>query len=315
MEIIKPEYYDQDFLKTPAYTLYRQDINGKRHYCRKDGSNLRPSVTTILDEIALKSESYALEKFKEKYPFAGSKIIADQAAKYGTFLHMQINEMYTKGYYDFDNIIPVICDYLRSDDYHEYERRIKNDMSAYIAFHEEKEVMPIACEIPLHNEYFAGCIDLVCTLRHNKKRELAIIDFKSRQTGQFYRHEEYQLILYRDLWNYNFPDLPIKYIFNWSPKDWTKKPTYALKNQTKACDGKMQSLFVLLGEYIASNRELVRNETHKSISEYMVCNFQINKLETATFLKEITGLYSLTGEHNNYIAEYKNIFEIMKAEK
>lgn len=63
------------------------------------------------------------------------------------------------------------------------------------------------------------------------ERENAIIDFKSGRKG-FYEEHEIQLGMYRDMWNEWFSDVQIESLYNWSPKDWRKAPTYNFKEQT-----------------------------------------------------------------------------------
>lgn len=66
-----------------------------------------------------------------------------------------------------------------------------------------------------------------------KVRRKAIVDFKSG--NNFYEEHEIQLIAYREIWNENFPEDQLHYLFNWSPKDWRGTvPTYNFKDQTNS---------------------------------------------------------------------------------
>lgn len=78
------------------------------------------------------------------------------------------------------------------------------------------------------------------------ERENAIIDFKSGKKG-FYEEHEIQLGMYRMLWEGWFSEIQIDSLYNFAPKDWRSKPTFAFKNQTDAPS--LEKIPYLLGLY------------------------------------------------------------------
>ena len=78
--------------------------------------------------------------------------------------------------------------------------RKAKDLMAWVAFCQERNVEPIAVEIPLvsRTHKVAGTCDLVCRLDFNGKRELAIVDIKS---GGSYEDHAVQLDMYRIAFN------------------------------------------------------------------------------------------------------------------
>src|SRR3546814_20574386 len=54
----------------------------------------------------------------------------------------------------------------------------------------------------------------------------------------------------RELWEENFPDLPLDAAYNWSPKEWTSTPSYNLKDWT--------------GDVTREEVDLIRSEEHTS---------------------------------------------------
>lgn len=97
----------------------------------------------------------------------------------------------------------------------------------------DNDVAVIATEQRVFNHQlrYAGTVDLICEMTFNKQRVKAIVDFKSG-TG-VYDDYAIQLEMYRLAWNQeNRKTHDVTHVFNWSPKDWNKSPSYTLKNQT-----------------------------------------------------------------------------------
>ena len=241
VEEMKALYFDKGALIEPKYKVYQLNSKGHRYYYRYDEQGqpeFFPSVTTILNQTLPKPYnlvSWIADKGMEE----AERIKAERAA-YGTFMHAEFEELLINRKYDLDSLKGKLKDYIDyqhlAADFIYYADDLKKDMLAFAQFILDYDVRPLAVEISLVHptKHYAGMIDCPCNMKASPKsteRINAIVDFKSGRKG-FYEGCEIQLHLYKDMWNENFPDLPITRLFNFSPKDWRKAPTYNLKDQT-----------------------------------------------------------------------------------
>lgn len=231
----------------PPYKVWQLNSEGHRYYYKFDDNGtpeFYPSVTTILSQTMPKSE-FLIKWIADKGIDEAERYKAERAA-YGTFMHAQFEELIINRVYDLDGLKAKLKDYIDNNklpaDFIYYADDFKKDILAFAQFVLDYDVKPLAVEIalvhPVHN--YAGMIDLPCTMLSkpgSKEYINAIVDFKSGRKG-FYEEAEIQLHLYAMMWNENFPDIPIDRVFNFSPKDWRKKPTYNLKDQTDSPNAK-----------------------------------------------------------------------------
>ena len=234
-------FFNADALREPPYKVYQLNSDGYRYYYRFDESGtpvFYPSVTTLLKRVM--PTPPALLEWMIANGKDGSVEKRDLAAAYGTFMHIQFEELIINRKYDFDAAPGILLNYLQRENlpekvFNEWVVKIRKDVLAFAQFVRDYNVVPLAIEIGLvHPEmHYAGCIDLPCIMTNPKTGEqfTAIVDFKSGRKGFFEEHE-LQLHLYMAMWNHNFPDVPVTRVFNFSPKDWRTKPTYNLKEQT-----------------------------------------------------------------------------------
>lgn len=231
-----------DALIEPSYKVWQLNSKGHRYYYKfnDDGTpEFYPSVTTILSQTMPKSE-FLIKWIADKGIEEAERYKMERAA-YGTFMHAQFEELIINRCYDLDELPSKLSSYIVKNnlapDFIKYADELKKDVLAFAQFVIDYNVKPLAVEIalvhPVH--HYAGMIDLPCTMNDPKTGERinAIVDFKSGRKG-FQEEHEIQLHLYAMMWCANYPDIPISKVFNFSPKDWRKKPTYNLKDQTNS---------------------------------------------------------------------------------
>ena len=234
-------FFDEKTLIEPPYKVWQLNSKGHRYYYRYDDAGnpeFFPSVTTILSQTLPKAPHLinwiANKGIEEAERYKGER------AAYGTFMHAAFEELLINRAYDLDGLKGKLKEYIEvyrlPDDFIYYADDLKKDVLAFAQFVLDYDVRPLAVEIALVHPYYkyAGMIDCPCTMRAkigSDDRINAIVDFKSGRKG-FYEESEIQLGMYRDMWNVNFEQFPVTRIFNFSPKDWRKKPSYNLKEQT-----------------------------------------------------------------------------------
>lgn len=239
-EEIRAMFFDSTALHEPSYRLYQLNQEGYRYYYRFDEQgevHYYPSVTTMLGQVMPTSPhliDWMLANGKEQ---ATEK--RDMAAAYGTFMHGCFERLVIERTFDLDGVYGTLLEYMEQNNipesyFGEWLVKIRKDVLSFAQFLKDFNVRPLAIEIGLYSEFgFAGCVDMPCMMTDKGGEFPAIVDFKSGRKG-FWESHEIQLHLYRQMWNENFPEMPIERVFNFSPKDWRKQPTYNLKEQTKA---------------------------------------------------------------------------------
>lgn len=247
VEEIRAVYFNADALKEPAYRLFQLNSDGHRYYYRFNDAGepeFYPSVTTLLKQVM--PTAPALLDWMIANGKDGSTEKRDLAAAYGTFMHGEFEKLIINRRYDFDSVPAALLAYMERENlpekvFAEWLPKVRKDVLAFAQFIKDWNVKPLAVEIGLYHPkfHYAGCLDLPCVMTDPKtgKSFVAIVDFKSGRKG-FYEEHELQLHLYREMWDVHYPETPVARVFNFSPKDWRKAPTYNLKDQTDSVNAK-----------------------------------------------------------------------------
>jgi hypothetical protein len=293
IEEMHSSYFDLDVLIEKPYKVWQINSNGHRYYYRYDERGnpvFYPSVTTILTQTMPKSK-YLIEWIAEKGIEESERYKMERAA-YGTFMHGQFEELLIKKQYNLDSLKERLKFYIElqrlPSDFIIHADELKKDLLSFAQFVIDFDVRPIAIEITLvHKHYkYAGMVDLVCSMLDKPggtNRINVIVDFKSGRKG-FYEESEIQLHMYKELWNDNYDLLPVHKVFNFSPKNWIRKPTYNFKDQTNSInagkikpileiaaieDSKRENVFTSVSGFISIERksDLSKNVTSLTLSE------------------------------------------------
>jgi len=261
VERVSTEWHS-DLVPTEDKIIYRMRNAGLdgRYYFEIDGNTVKTyiGVTTKWSKL-LPLDPGLIFWMKSKTPEEQEEILQD-TSRYGTFGHIMFSSYFKSQQMDLNKVYGYILRHQQAEKFIldeptqiQWEERVKNDLFALEQFRADKNIKPLAIEYIVTHEAddecpvsYAGAIDLVCEMDFNKKRVIAIVDYK---TGAIRPNHAHQLTSYQYAWNKKYPDYKADMIFNWRPKDWSGKPTYELKNQTGVVsDRKFLNYMQLAGE-------------------------------------------------------------------
>jgi hypothetical protein len=303
-EQIKAEWFDETAIIPPQAIFHRYDRAGKRIYIvetqseDKEGKIIYEytpvtSVTSIIS--ACTSTDIGLKKWWQQNDKSYTDWVFRCSAGYGTWLHVKYSELFLKkkipfeqsairldmfnffgaenekygyGYYDFHDI----SKYLELE-----KRNPQKDLYAMYRFIKDRDVKPIAIEYPLYDTGIkaGGVADLICEMDFNKKRIIAMIDYK---TGKHpLESHGVQLGAYAAMWNIVHAkitidpfapsinvdgEVAIEAIFNWHPTDYRlstnieKLQPYKLINRTDDIEKYEKKWGLYIQQYYLDNPEI-----------------------------------------------------------
>lgn len=263
LEDVNTEWFDENSLRLPDYKVGRVSYGDYgRAYIRINETGLeRPfrlytSLTTAINQCA-PMEKPLLEWYCKNGLVEANRLLR-AAQHYGTIMHKCIGKLLIERHFDFGKLQEIIDDYCAIEnfydkDIYEWPIKLKHDITAFIFFTKERNLIPLGIEfVLLSDRGFGTPIDIICKMdiseegyfgevyksgdnkgqpKLTKKRRqiTAIINLKSGR-HQFYRTNGIQVEFEKRLFEENFPDIKIDACFNWSPKDWDVNPGYNIKD-------------------------------------------------------------------------------------
>ena len=102
-------------------------------------------------------------------------------------------------------------------------------LESFVAFWNEKEPEPVACEYPVLTPTYGGRLDLIVEFKkakNSKKKSRCLMDLK---TGGSYFSHALQNSAYKHAWEEEHPDMPIHYMAGiYVTSEYRKHPTYKI---------------------------------------------------------------------------------------
>jgi hypothetical protein len=289
------------------HVLYRIEGKDGRLYAKYDEEtgqiSAYPSVTTLIRGAAPTSP-YLIEWLRKTSKEESERIVYE-ASEHGALLHELIATLCTVGRLSVEQIRNVVSERvaamraLRRVEATEdaWVRDLTRAMMAFGRWVADYEVRVIAVELALSSDAdrVAGAMDLVCVMNDrlytdktpaSKRRRVgAIVDAKRAHPGA----DDYviQLALYRRLWERSpyGSSLKIGRLYNWTPKDWRKEPTYDLVDLTERADAlpldawltvahsqvssEPKDVLVFSGEMSMSGSDLITVEKMSSLQDLL----------------------------------------------
>jgi len=250
VEKVVADYFDSNAIKVEQQQIRRVNIKGNRIYAQVDGDgNIKyaPSHTTVIHTQSKMPQGILIWYANNGAEYC--RWFLDRSADYGKYLHAVYARLFKGEKYPFDiNLIEEdLKEFCWKNDmdyndvarwYKKENRDIRKDVYGFLHWVKEKEVKPLAIEVPLFTSEYAGVIDLVCELTWRKKRIKAIVDFKST-LKVIDNYDDYAVQLYsQKKLVEQILQIPIDMLFNFAPRNFrlpvgeSVKP-YEFKNQTE----------------------------------------------------------------------------------
>lgn len=284
IEEVRAMYFDADALREPFRKLRRIDGGDLRWYYTIENDEIIwfISVTSLI-KSTMPTSPYLIKWMVENGENA--EIIRDEKANYGTAMHIAISN-YLLGKFNlrYSSVVEFL---MQNGVSTHYTKQLQKDVLSFAQFCNDYDVKPLAIEIMLSNIELglAGACDLVCQMTVNRKRVVAMLDFKSGRKG-FWEDHEIQLHAYKRLFESEFRDVIIEKLFNWSPKDWVKEPTYNLKDQTNSQSGKKLDYLVELFRLSGNKKPSSQIEVVGEIGLGMAVNDKFRIVDFEQFIRE-----------------------------
>jgi hypothetical protein len=239
-------YANETILLQQPRLIRRIDSMDSRYYYTLDGdvATFYISTTSFIKKV-VPPASHLIEWFKKHGQQAD--ILRDQAADYGTLMHICFAEYHQSGY-NLNNTGKRVAEWVKAYGHPlglipEWTKKLNKAILSYAKFCEDYQIEPILIEGMLASDEMgvAGTLDLVAyaTITRKvgrgkdalfqKERKLVNVDFKS---GGIHKTAQMQLNINKLIFEENFPHLEIDENWSWSPKDFHTEPTYTLVNQT-----------------------------------------------------------------------------------